>query len=69
MAIKKKTVGTMVPTSAKSARSGCQVNLSTEEKALIDRAAAFAGLERSAFMRSESIKAARQLVTGAGSAT
>lgn len=68
MAIKKKTAGTTAPAPAKGTRGVFQVNLSTEEKALIARGAELSGLELSTFMRSESIKAARRLTGEAGSA-
>lgn len=51
---------------AKSTRAGYQVNLSGEEKTLIARAAELSGLELSTFMRSESVKAAHDILRRAG---
>lgn len=65
----KRRVGVSTPArGSKGGRDGYQVNLSEDERELIDRGAALAGLDRSAFMRSEAVKAARLLIgqTGGG---
>ena len=63
----KKRTGAQAPTKSKGGRGGYQVNLSEEEREIIDRGAALAGLERGTFMRSEAVKAARRLMGEAGS--
>lgn len=72
MAIKKKTTAqTLAKT--KSKRDGYQVNLSDDEKSLIDEEARHAGLERSTLMRFASVKYSRELkairLGGAGGTT
>lgn len=69
MAIKKRMAEAPAPAKTKGGRDGYQVNLSDNERELIDDAAELAGLERSAFMRSESVKAARDLLRRAGGTT
>lgn len=66
MATRKKMTEAQVSAKTKGGRDGYQVNLSDDERDLIDRAAALAGLERSAFMRSESVKSAHDLLRRAG---
>lgn len=64
----KKNTGARALAKAQGGRGAFQVNLSEEERKVIDRGAALAGLERSAFMRSESVKAAHRLIGEVGGA-